>query len=159
MQDRIIHNLHTSTFDVAPVVTWTNPLGDHTQVDVTGSLRLRWTGRDGIGKPVDVDLMLGMYDASLGVITPLLASTYSKPTSEPSFEEEIVIPLDLASIMLDAGDEIMLTHRGHNPFGPQGMWVTVFDGGMNITLVPAPGAAAVLGLAGIAALRRRRARP
>lgn len=158
MQDRFIHNLHTSTFDSVPMVTWNNPLGDGTAVDVTGSLRLRWTGNGGIGMPVDVDLMLGLYDASSGITSPLLAQTYAKPTPAPSFEEEIVIPLEFTNIMLDAGDQIVLTHRGREAFGPQGMWVTVFDGGMNITLVPAPGAAAVLGMAGLAALRRRRAR-
>lgn len=156
MQDRIIHNLHTSTFDAVPMVSWTNPLAGSTQVDVTGSLRLRWTGNDGIGMPVDVDLMLGLYDASLGVTTPLLAHTYAKPTAAPTFEEEVVIPVAFPGLLLDAGDEIVLTHRGRESFGPRGMWVTVFDGGMNITLVPAPGAAAVLGMAGLAAVRRRR---
>lgn len=156
MQDRIIHNLHTSTYDSVPVVSWINPMGDGTQVNVSGSLRLRWSGGQGLGFPVDVDVVVGVQDAFSGIVTPLLSGTFSKPSGVPSVNEELLISVDgKGSVTLDAGDMIIVTHRAREAFGPIGMWATVFDD-VSITLVPAPGAAAFFGLAGLIAGTRRR---
>lgn len=157
MQDRIIHNLHTSAYQHTPVVSWINPLGDGTQVEVSGSLTLRWTGVEGLGFPVDVDVVVAFEDASTGEITPLFSGTYSKPIQGPSVNDEVLIPIELSgALTFDAGDALLVTHRGHDAFGPAGMWVTVFDD-VNLTLVPTPGSVALLGVAGLLiGFRRKR---
>ncbi len=156
MQDRSIHNLHTSTYADIPVLSWINPLGEGTLIDITGSLRLRWSGGGGIGFPVDVDVVLAVFNVGTQTTTPLLSQTYSKPTPMPTIEEEITIPLNFLGLNFDTYDQLILTHRGRVSFGPLGLWVSIFDEEMNLTLVPSPGTAALLGLAGLAAMRRRR---
>jgi hypothetical protein len=156
MQDRIIHNLHTSTYANIPVVSWINTMGDGTLVDISGSMRLRWTGGGGVGFPVDVDLVLARQNILTGATTLLYAQTLSKPTPSPSVEEEMLIPFDFADVSFDQNDTLILTHRGREAFGPLGMWVTVFDQGMTVTLVPTPGAVTAIGMAGLALTRRRR---
>ena len=156
MQDRIIHNLHTTTFGRTPVVSWTNPYGASTQIDLGGSLRLRWSGNNGLGYSVDVDVFMAIEDAVTGELTTILSNTYSKPTPEPSVNEEVVIPIPSTGLLtFDPGDRLILTHRGHNAFGPLGMWVSMFDN-VQMTLVPTPGAAALFGVAGLALIGRRR---
>lgn len=156
MQDRIIHNLHTTTYDGVPVVSWINPMGDGVLVDVGGSLRLRWSGGGGLGFPVDVDVVVAVEDASAGIVTPLFSGTFSKPTGLPSINDELVIPIGVTgSVALDTDDRIIVSHRAREAFGPIGMWATVFDE-VSITLVPSPGAMALLGLAGLLAGARRR---
>lgn len=157
MQDRMIHNLHATTFEQTPVVSWVNPIGDGAEVAVSGSVTLRWSGKGGLGHPVDVDVVLAFLDASSGQITPLLASTFSKPNLGPSINDEVLIPMNLqGTLTFDQGDTLVLTHRGRDSFQPLGMWVTVFDD-INLTLVPTPGAAALLGIAGLVlGVRRKR---
>jgi hypothetical protein len=156
MQDRMIHNLHTTTFNQTPTVSWVNPLGDATEVEVSGSVTLRWSGKNGMGFPVDVDLVLAFFDASSGQLTPLMANTYSKPTAGPSINDEVLIPISVGgSLVFDTNDALILTHRGREAFGPTGMWVTVFDD-VSLTLVPTPGSAALLAVAGLAIGTRRR---
>ncbi len=157
MQDRIIHNLHTTTFQHTPVVSWVNPLGDGAEIEVTGSLTLRWTGSGGLGFPVDVDVIIAFDDASSGQITPLFAGTYSKPNAGPSINDQVVIPIVLSGpVTFDDGDALLVSHRGHSAFGPVGMWVTVFDD-VNLTMVPSPGSLVLLAAAGLViGFRRRR---
>lgn len=159
LRDRITHNLHSTTFADIPVVSWINPMGDGAQVTVGGSVVLRWSGKNGLGYPVDVDVFVGLQNALSGLVTPLFSGTFAKPTGSASINEETVIPLNISTVLtVNTNDRIILTHRGRDPFGPLGMWVTLFDSGMTITLVPTPGTAALLGLAGAAlAVRRRRA--
>lgn len=155
-QDRIIHNLHTSTYADIPVLSWINPLGDGAQINVDGSVRLRWTGNGGLGFPVDVDFVVAKFDASAGTVSPLFSDTFSKPTPSATIEEEIIIQIGLSELVFDENDALVISHRGREAFGPMGMWVTVFDQGLNLSLVPTPGVATLLGLAGLALARRRR---
>lgn len=156
MQDRLIHNLHTSTFDTTPVVTWTNPLDVAAEVSFGGSLTLRWSGKNGLGYAVDVDVLLAIEDGATGALTPLISQTFSKPTPGPSINDEVQIPVEFpSSVVFGAGDRLILTHRGRESFGPLGMWVTVLDD-VQMTLVPAPGSFALIGLAGAVVARRRR---
>lgn len=153
---RLTHNLLDTTYARVPVVQWVNPTGDGAAVDIAGSLRVVWTGPGFLGSPVDVDVVLALHDASEGTTSPLFSTTLSKPIGSDTVGDQIILPISLNSVAFDADDSILVSMRGHDSFAPYGRWIDMYDD-LTITLVPAPGAAALLGLAALTMGRRRRA--
>jgi hypothetical protein len=151
---RTIHNVHPTTWDDVPVVRWLNPVGN-TSVDLTGTLTVNWNGVNGLGRPVNVDVVIAKYTAATNQTTLLYSETVAKPNPFPSVGDSVFLPVNLANVPMAAGDSLIFSHRGQNAVGPLGAWVNLYDA-ITISAIPAPSALGVLALAGIAATRRRR---
>jgi MYXO-CTERM domain-containing protein len=149
---RLVHNVYPTTFDDIPMVRWMSPLGNNAHVSVTGTLTVNWNGVNGLGRPVDVDVVIAKHTAA-GVTSLLFSDTVSKPNPFPSVGDSVMLPVNLTNILFNAGDSLVISERGHNAVGPLGAWVNLYD---SVRIAPAPGVTAVLGLAGLAAVRRRR---
>ncbi|MFN0130987.1 MAG: hypothetical protein ACKVW3_00390 [Phycisphaerales bacterium] len=154
MPGRLIHNAHSSVSDFAPLVRWLNPAGNTVPVNISGQLVVNWNGINGIGRPVDVDVVIAKQDAG-GTITPLFQTTAAKPNPFPSVGDSVLLPVNLAAISMNTGDSIIITHRGRSALSPQGGWINLYDA-LTISAVPAPGIGATLAAAGLFAGRRRR---
>jgi hypothetical protein len=152
---RLIHNVHPSTYNDIPLVRWMSPLGDGGHVNVAGSLTVNWNGVNGLGRPVDVDVVIAQIHGIGGPATILFSATVSKPHPFPSVGDSINLPVSLANIALGASDSIVFSHRGHNSVGPLGAWVNLYDS-VVISPVPAPATAGLLAFGGLLAAKRRR---
>ncbi|MEX2217995.1 MAG: hypothetical protein WD749_04480 [Phycisphaerales bacterium] len=153
---RLIHNVVSTEYANIPMVRWRNPLqGNSNSVDVAGTLLVNWNGLNGLGRPGDVDVVIAKHTAATNLTSILYSTTVSKPNPFPSVGDSVLLPVNLTNVGVDAGDSIIISHRGRTPLFPIGGWINLYDG-VTITAIPAPGAAGVLALAGLAALRRRR---
>lgn len=153
--NRMTHNVHKDAYEAIPMMRWINPVGDNTIIDINGSLDIKWSGHEFFGVPVGVDVVIAVNDFSTGVTTILLGETLSKTKPFPSIGDTTTVEVSLGRVTLDEGDSIIISLRGHSSFDGDGRWVVMEDN-VSITLTPAPGASALLGMAGLAALRRRR---
>jgi uncharacterized protein (TIGR03382 family) len=155
-QDRMTHNVHVDSSSAIPLLRWVNPAGA-TRVDIEGALNVIWSGHELFGVPVAVDVVIAHNDFSTGVTTPLLATTVDKPQPFPTVLDSTSIDVDITSIELDEGDSLLFSLRGQRAFEGDGRWVIMEDAVQIIhTPIPAPGAIALIGLAGAVTLRRRR---
>jgi MYXO-CTERM domain-containing protein len=153
----LVHNVFVNDFSNIPVVRWRKPSFEtRPSVFVQGQLRLLWDGLGGVGVPNDVDVVIAKVNGSNGTMTTLFSQTVASAISSPTVGGSAVIPVNL-SVTMATGDSILYTLRGRQGQSPSGSWVRMFDDGLTITTVPTPGVASVLGLAGLAAIRRRRA--
>jgi len=152
---RLIHNVHTSVVSQIPVVRWQNPMGNGGIVNINGSFIVNWNGNNGLGRPVDVDVVIAKYSAALNSTSLVFSTTVAKPNPFPSVGDSVIVPISISGIHVDQGDSLVITHRGQQGIGPQGAWVNLYDS-IAIQQVPAPGAAGLLAMAGLAAARRRR---
>ncbi len=153
--NRLTHNIYTTAYESIPMMRWVNPVGDSTVVDIAGTLGVTWSGNDFFGVPVEVDVVIAVNDFSAGVTTALLSDTLIKSTPFPSVGDSTIVEVDLGQVVLDQGDSIIISLRARDSFDGDGRWIVMEDN-VTITLVPTPGATALLGMAGFAALRRRR---
>ena len=153
---RLIHNVAPSAWGAVPLVRYNNTYGDSMSTSVDGTLTVNWNGVNGLGRPVNVDVVVAKYSALSNSTSILYSTTVSKPNPFPSVGDSLFLPISLHGIMLNAGDSIVISHRGQNAVGPLGAWVNLYDN-LNVTVVPAPGPLALLGLGGLLASRRRRA--
>ncbi len=153
--NRMTHNIHVDAYQAIPMMRWINPVGDNTVVDIAGTLGITWSGHEFFGVPVDVDVVIALNDFSTGETTILLGETLTKSKPFPSVGDSTDINVSLGQITLDEGDSLIFSIRGNSSFGGDGRWIIMEDN-ISITLIPAPGASALMGLAGLAALRRRR---
>jgi hypothetical protein len=152
--NRMTHNLGAGNISDVPIIRWHNPAGDSAALELTGALRILWTGDQYIGAPTDVDVVVGLHDASADSIALLFQSTIAKPHQGLSVGDEAEVPIHLAGITVDEGDSIFISARGRDIL--PGRWIDIHDGQMAITLVPGPGAAVLLAAAAFVAARRRR---
>lgn len=153
--NRLTHNLSENVAGTIPLVRWMNPAGDGVEVALNGGLTVKWSGTGFIGSETDVDVVIALADASEGSIVPLLSETLSKPTAGDSAGDSVLLPVQFDSLFLDAGDSLVISHRGHEVFAEAGRWIPMLDG-LDITVVPAPGSLALISLAGLVSVRRRR---
>ncbi|MDA1266656.1 MAG: hypothetical protein O2816_16370 [Planctomycetota bacterium] len=117
-----------------PIVRWRNTTGQKADVDLTGMLWIGWSGDFQSAYPVDVDYVVGLWDAGSGTTVVLQADTLIKPTQDNSVEA-VPITLDILGLRLDPGDEIFWTLRGwESTF--QGKWVTMNDRHLNLVQRP-----------------------
>lgn len=152
---RLIHNVHAAVYSDIPVVRFFNPLGNGASLSINGTFQVAWSGVDGLGRPNDVDVVIAKFNANLNQTTLLYSTTVSKPLPFPSVGDSVNLPISLNGISLDAGESIIVTHRGRTPLSPLGAWINLYDN-VTFSVVPAPGSAALLGLSGLAIFRRRR---
>lgn len=150
--DRMTHNLGVLNHGNMPLVRWTNPVGDGALVKIGGSLITMWTGDGFVGAPTDVDLVIGLFDASESSVSIIYQATLSKPLAFLSVGDSVESVLDLAPVALDSGDSVLVTLRAQDVL--PGRWVALHDSGLTLTLVPGPGSAAILGLGALIAARR-----
>lgn len=153
---RLVHNVAASVYNDVPVVRFLNPVGASSTLSINGSFQIAWSGVDGLGRPNDVDVVIAKYNSTLNETTLLYSNTVSKPLPFPSVGDSLNLPISLNGISLGADESVMISHRGRTPLSPLGAWVNLYDN-VTFSVVPAPGAAAVLGLGGLVAARRRRA--
>ncbi len=155
LASRLVHNVAASVYNDVPMVRFLNPLGNGATLNINGTFQIAWSGVDGLGRPNDVDVVIAKYSSSLNETSLLYSNTVSKPLPFPSVGDSLNLPISLTGISLNAGDSIIISHRGRTPLSPLGAWINLYD---NVTFntVPAPGAAALLGLSGAVMFRRRR---
>jgi hypothetical protein len=123
--DGMSHHLIDSGWAAsAPGVAWISPLGN-AAVDIAGRLEVEWTGNNGQGAPVGVDVAIARRSAN-GTVTPLRTWTVSKPTPAISAAERVPIIVGLTNIAVSVGDEIILTYRGQQALNDS-RWVQLFD--------------------------------
>jgi MYXO-CTERM domain-containing protein len=151
---RLVHNTHISVNQDIPLVRWNSPFGPINDLAISGSLLVNWNGMNGVGQPVDVDVVVAKQNSLKTSTTLLFSTTVSKPNPFASVGDSISIPVNLSNISMGPGESIVITHRGRNGL-TSGGWVNLFDN-VTFTSVPTPGTLGLLGLAGIAAVRRRR---
>lgn len=157
LASRLVHNVAASAFADVPIVRWRNPLGDNTTLDITGSLVVNWNGLNGLGRPDDVDVVIAKYSSQLNTTVPVYSTTVSKPNPIPSIGDSVLLPINLHGITLNLGDSIVVSHRGQQGLAPLGAWINMYDGvTFHAVAAPAPASAALLGMGGLAAFRRRR---
>lgn len=155
LPSRLVHNVHPTTFGDIPVVRWLNPMGAATTIGLNGTMTVNWNGANGLGRPVNVDVVIAKHSAQTNTTSILFSTTVSKPNPFPSVGDSVLLPISLANVAISPGDSILFSHRGQTSVGPLGAWVNLYDN-VSITAVPAPGAAALLGMAGLLAARRKR---
>lgn len=153
MHNRLVHNLHDTVKDDIPLVRWRAPFGQIDDLAINGNLIVHWTGMNGVGKPVDVDVVIAKQTQTGTSV--LFSTTVSKPNPFQSVGDMVTIPVSLSDIELGAGDSIIITHRGRHGFFPHGAWVNLIDN-VTLTAIPSPGSLAVLGIGVFAVARRRR---
>jgi hypothetical protein len=149
----VIHHNKAGQNDFIPIVGWANPVGEAIEVNIGGSFLLEWEAGNGLAYPNDVDFVIALLDASEGTVTPLFSQSFSKPTDGITGTESIEFDVSLENVALGVDDELLISHRADTeiPFG----WVTLNDN-FDIVLVPAPGAASLVAIAGLGMIRRRR---
>lgn len=141
---KLVH--HMASHALVPAVRWVN-LGGTGELAVRGDVVLRWAGVPPVGNAVDVALV--RVDA-MGQVGDLLWSIGGAHLSE---ENNLALPVDVTT-PLGPGESVMLSFRGQTD---SGFWLSAFDQlNYTFTTVPAPGSAALLLAAGLAAGRRRR---
>lgn len=157
LASRLVHNVAASAYNDIPIVRWRNPLGDNTTLDLTGSLVVNWNGMNGLGRPDDVDVVIAKHNAALNTTDAIFSTTVVKPNPNPSIGDSVLIPISIHSIAMNLGDSIIVTHRGQTALTPLGAWVNLYDGvTFHAVAAPAPASAALLGMGGLVAMRRRR---
>ncbi|MEQ8316896.1 MAG: PEP-CTERM sorting domain-containing protein [Phycisphaerales bacterium] len=157
-QGKMTHNLVGTIYDEAPIVRWMLPAGTpELMVDIDGQFDVLWTGNEFRGSDMDVELVIARESAS-GQFDVLFSDVLSKPTSGVSIGDTASSMVDLSDVMLVDGDSLVISGRGVSSVGwTEGRWLDISDD-LTITVVPipAPASLALLGLGGLAAVRRRR---
>jgi len=151
-QNGLLHQLAASRFDSAPVMRWQNPVGEGALIDIVGEFLVTWNSTGATKPSVDDEIVVALDDASAGEIIPLFQTVASKPTPGGG-AESLVVPIDLSAVAIDAGDSILITHRGVDV---DSGWIDLHDQDVMITLIPSPGSAGLLVAAGLTFVRRRR---
>ncbi len=152
---RLIHNVDPSVYASVPLVRWLNPMGNGSVIDITGTLTVGWNGVNGVGRPVNVDVVIGRRNASNNTVTVLFSDTVFKPNPFPSVGDSVFLPVSLQHVTVNQGDSIVISERGQNAVGPLGAWINLYDD-VTISTVPTPGALGLLGMSGLIATRRKR---
>lgn len=156
-QNRMTHNIINDHYDRVPVVRWQNPNDDNLRVAVSGQYNVLWTGHEFVGDDVDVELVVAHERGATGDVAVLFSTTVGKPTPGLSIGDSIDVPVDLSMVHLAEGDSLIFSGRATERKSGLGRWIAIQDQlKVEVVPVPAPGALALLGAAGLAATRRRR---
>ncbi len=119
------------TWSHIPLVRWLNPAGRQA-VDIVGELRVRWAGSGRVGSPVPVDVAVAKKAALSGVVFAIYTNTVNKPTPGDSIDDMVVLPVRLANVSLEAGDQIIVSHRAQHSVNAS-RWINLAD---DLTILP-----------------------
>ena len=129
------HSIRNDNFARVPVMRWTNPAGDGLTIDIAGDLILAWSGLGGVGTDVDMDVVIAHVDKSEGTTNVLFSDTLSNP-APGEIGAAVTLPVDLQGVTVDAGDAIIISHRGREAVGTS-HWLNLGDD-ITITLAGVP---------------------
>ncbi|MCW5757543.1 MAG: PEP-CTERM sorting domain-containing protein [Phycisphaeraceae bacterium] len=157
-QDRMTHNLVGTHYETTPLVRWLLPTGaGDLALSLTGSFDVLWTGHEFRGTDIDVELVVARQTAG-GEFDVLFTDRLSKPTPGVSVGDRRSSMVDISSVIMSEGDSLVISGRGVSSVGwTEGRWLSISDDlTMTVVPIPAPASLALLGLGGLAAMRRRR---
>ncbi|MEO1007377.1 MAG: hypothetical protein AAFX79_02300 [Planctomycetota bacterium] len=155
-QDRMVHHAANQGFNDVPLVRWLVPGTEDIAVDIDGTLSVLWTGEDFIGTDRDVELVVAR-DNGDGTIDVLFSDRVNKPNPLDTVGDTMDSNVDLNTVLLDSDDSIIISGRAVDSTGRRGHWMAISDDlTIEVVPIPAPASIALLGLGGLAALRRTR---
>jgi hypothetical protein len=127
----LTHNLSDSSiWPFIPAVSWRNPFGAM-EVDLIGELEVIWSGAGSVGSPVDVDVVIALHEAATGVVQALYTNTVSKPDPGNTIGDSVLLPVQIESIRVEHGDELIFSLRGHSVVSSR--WLHLND---RVAIVP-----------------------
>lgn len=176
-QNRHFHSSSNEKYPYSPLVRWINPTNEVIDVSVGGALELLWLGKDWdatnkkwsdytISGVMDIDVVLGFYDASAGnssiliderVLYPASGEVTCKIPTAPTLRDCPNAMLSTAfDLTLDVGDSLFWTSTQATPYADgntKNRWLTLNDRQLTITLnkpstaIPEPPTLALMGIA------------
>jgi hypothetical protein len=150
-QFSMLHNEAASVFNYQPLVRWTDP-APGVPVNVSGNLVVKWSGRFGIGRPTDVEVVIAKQNAGRTTTSLLFSQLVIKPNAFPSVGDQVSLPVNITNLSLLQGESMIITLRATTA---QLSWVQMYDN-LNISTVPAPAGVGLLAMGGLVAARRKR---
>lgn len=107
------------SFKQKPFVRWENTTNESFEVDVVGTLTVRWLGPPDSVFPTTVNVAIVHLDASAGnAKTPLYLSTVDKPTPGSLQQEDLLLPpVSALGVPIDPGDSLLVSLEALNATG------------------------------------------
>jgi hypothetical protein len=109
----------------APVLRWRNVTNQSFAIDISGSLRLGWSGDFNQTFPADIDVVVAHRSGATGALTTLLTRTVAKPTQN-NVNESTELDVALPNVAIAPGDDLLLTHRARST-SLSSCWVNLTD--------------------------------
>ena len=155
-------NFHYSAAAIGevPLVRWTNPTNGPARIDITGRITLSWWGLNVnpnraskdywdysylVGSPADIDLVLGLHDASTNTVQVLYSKRLEKPHDEettcvpPNYGDCDHVDVDLdMQVDVENGDSIFWSARAVEYSTAANRWITLNYGQVKLTLASEP---------------------
>jgi hypothetical protein len=153
-RNHLTHNVVAGEYNKVPLIRWLRPSWvTDPAVGISGTLTVNWAGLVNQAQANIVDVVIGKTD-SHGNSTAIWSRTTAKPSNN-TVAESITFSVNLQSVALAPGESIFVSERAQTSYTPNGSWINLLDN-LTINAVPAPGTAAIVMLAGVTALRRKR---
>jgi hypothetical protein len=128
-RDDLTHTFGNGNGGYAPVLRWVYPGQCPIRVSLSGSVTIVWSGQNVAGNTGQVDVAF-LRDATDGALTPLFSGTIDRPPGTASR----VVPIQVPSIPIRAGDSVVITLRARQWLGGNN-WSVMRTPELSLTVV------------------------